>query len=54
MMALCAIAGYLLLASLRPASAEPFVIGELNCQGGGDWYSAPFSLRNLIVHALTH
>jgi hypothetical protein len=31
------------------ASAEPFVIGKLKYGGGGDWYSNPSSLRNLLA-----
>lgn len=31
------------------ASAEPFVIGKLKYGGGGDWYSNPSSLRNLLT-----
>jgi len=49
MRSLYAIAGWFLLASLGLASAEPFVIGKVKYQGGGDWYSNPSSLRNLLA-----
>ena len=39
----------LLLALAASAQAEPFVIGKLKYGGGGDWYSNPSSLKNLLA-----
>jgi Domain of unknown function (DUF4159) len=44
-----AAAGLLLALVGGLAHAEPFVIGKVKYGGGGDWYSNPSSLRNLLT-----
>jgi hypothetical protein len=45
----CAAVAILALSVPHLASGEPFVIGKLKYGGGGDWYSNPSSLRNLLT-----
>ncbi|MBM3474196.1 MAG: DUF4159 domain-containing protein [Armatimonadetes bacterium] len=45
----CAAVALLALWVPHLASAEPFAIGKLKYGGGGDWYSNPSSLRNLLA-----